>query len=163
MKINNSDDKIDLPYRLGVGLMLVNKDNKVLIAQRIDTKINGWQMPQGGIDTGETPSKAVLREMGEEIGTNKGIIIAEAKSWYFYDIPKFMIPKLWGGKYKGQKQKWFLIRFTGQDSEINVDTENQEFKEWKWSSIEEMMKVIVPFKTTLYKAVIKEFEKYLKS
>jgi putative (di)nucleoside polyphosphate hydrolase len=105
MKLKNDDSYDALPYRLGVGLMLLNQENKILIGQRIDTKINGWQMPQGGIDEGETPSKAVLREMEEEIGTNKGIIISETKSWYFYDIPKFMIPKLWNGQYKGQKPR----------------------------------------------------------
>jgi putative (di)nucleoside polyphosphate hydrolase len=161
MKLKNDDSYDALPYRLGVGLMLLNQENKILIGQRIDTKINGWQMPQGGIDEGETPSKAVLREMEEEIGTNKGIIISETKSWYFYDIPKFMIPKLWNGQYKGQKQKWFLIKFTGNDSDIHLDTKNQEFREWQWCSLDEIMNLVVPFKKTLYKAIIKEFKKFL--
>jgi putative (di)nucleoside polyphosphate hydrolase len=158
----NKDDDDILPYRLGVGLFLINSENKVLVGQRIDSKISRWQMPQGGIDKGETPSKAVFREMKEEIGTDKGIIIAEAKTWYFYDIPKSMIPRLWNGKYKGQKQKWFLMRFTGDDSDIDVNTVNKEFKEWKWCSIDEIMGIIIPFKKTLYKAVIKEFIQYLK-
>jgi putative (di)nucleoside polyphosphate hydrolase len=162
MKLPGKGDYDSLPYRLGVGLVLFNHDKKILIGQRIDSKMNGWQMPQGGIDNGETPSQAVLREMEEEIGTNKGKIISEAKNWYFYDIPKYIVPKLWNGQYKGQKQKWFLIEFTGTDGDIKIDTINQEFKEWKWSNIDELMEIIVPFKKTLYKAVIKEFEKHLK-
>jgi putative (di)nucleoside polyphosphate hydrolase len=160
--MQNKENADDLPYRLGVGMMLINDQNQVLLGKRIDTKMDKWQMPQGGLDEGETPRMAVFREMKEEIGTNNGTIIAEAKMWYCYDIPKWMIPRLWNGQYKGQKQKWFLIKFTGNDSDIHIDTEHQEFKEWKWCAIEEIIDIIIPFKKKLYKAVLKEFEQYLK-
>lgn len=151
-----------LPYREGVGMMIVNKDKKVFVGQRSDTRARAWQMPQGGVDIGETPSSAALREMAEEIGSDKGQIIAESKNWYSYDLPKFLVPKLWNGTYKGQKQKWFLIEFLGQDSEININTEIPEFVKWRWASLEELPHIIVPFKKRLYKAVVEEFSFYFK-
>ncbi|RYE06091.1 MAG: RNA pyrophosphohydrolase [Rickettsiaceae bacterium] len=148
----------DLPYRPGVGMVIINQKNQIFLGRRIDTRIEAWQMPQGGIDLGETPSCAALREMMEETGTNKGLIIAESKYWYSYDLPKFLIPKLWNGSFKGQKQKWFLIRFIGSDSDININTDTPEFGEWRWSSSSELPKVIIPFKRKLYEAVLKEFQ-----
>lgn len=150
-----------LPYRLGVGMMIINESNQVLVGKRIDAKLQAWQMPQGGIDLGETPSKAAFREMFEELGSNAGEIIAESKYWYSYDIPKFLIPKLWDGNYKGQKQKWFLIKFTGKDEDINLETEHQEFSEWRWVDIDELYDIIIPFKKKLYKAVLDEFRPLL--
>jgi putative (di)nucleoside polyphosphate hydrolase len=150
-----------LPYRPGVGMMIVNKHMKVFVAKRIDTKTQAWQMPQGGINIAETPSKAALREMKEEIGTNKAEIIAESRVWYSYDIPEFLISKLWHGRYKGQKQKWFLMRFNGEDSDININTTIPEFSDWKWADISDLEAIIVPFKRKLYKAVINEFSQYL--
>lgn len=152
-----------LPYRPGVGMMIVNNDNKVFVGKRIDTRIEAWQMPQGGIDIGETPSRAALREMQEEIGSNKGIIIAESKFWYNYDLPKFLIPKLWDGKFRGQKQKWFLIKFTGSNKDININTGQPEFNEWRWATIDELPSIIIPFKKKLYDAVIREFRTVLES
>lgn len=153
----------ELPYRLGVGMMILNSENKVFVGKRIDTKIRAWQMPQGGIDLGETPSGAAMREMREEIGSCDGFIIAESKFWYSYDLPKFLIPKLWNGTYKGQKQKWFLIRFTGADKDIDLDNFlNTEFSEWCWAEIEDLPNIIIPFKRKLYEAVVKEFSSLIK-
>ena len=146
-----------LPYRPGVGMMIVNHQNMVFVGKRIDTKIEAWQMPQGGIDVGETPSKAAIREMHEEIGSDKGYILAESRYWYSYDLPKFLIPKLWNGSFRGQKQKWFLIRFEGRDKDINLLTPSPEFCEWRWVSIEELPSIIIPFKRKLYQAVVEEF------
>ena len=151
--INNA-----LPYRPSVGMMILDQQNMVFVAKRIDTKIVAWQMPQGGIDIGETPSSAALREMLEEIGTSDGYIVAESKYWYSYDLPKSLIPKLWGGSFRGQKQKWFLIRFMGTNNDINIHTNNPEFSEWRWVSIAELPSIIIPFKRKLYKAVIEEFK-----
>jgi putative (di)nucleoside polyphosphate hydrolase len=148
----------NLPYRKGVGMMIINQESKVFVGKRIDTKTRGWQMPQGGMNTGETPSRAVFREMKEELGTNKGEIIAESKYWYSYDLPEFLVPKLWDGAYKGQKQKWFLIRYTGSDEDINIKTATPEFYEWSWVDIEDLPVMIVHFKKKLYNAVLKEFE-----
>lgn len=150
-----------LPYRLGVGMMILNSKNQIFVGKRIDAKLQAWQMPQGGIHMGETPSKAAMREMMEEIGSNNGTIVAESKNWYSYDIPKFLIPKLWNGNYRGQKQKWFLINFVGSDSDINIDTNHPEFQEWRWADIDELYDIIIPFKRKLYSAVIEEFKPLL--
>jgi putative (di)nucleoside polyphosphate hydrolase len=147
----------ELPYRPSVGMMIIDKDDRIFVGKRVDTKIAAWQMPQGGIDLGETPSVAALREMAEEIGCNKGYIIAESNYWYSYDVPKALIPKLWDGHFRGQKQRWFLIRFTGTSEEININTPNPEFEEWRWTKLDELLSIIIPFKRKLYKAVIKEF------
>lgn len=152
----------ELPFRHGVGMMILNKRGHIFVGKRIESKFEAWQMPQGGILTGETPSRAVFREMKEEIGCDSGNIIAETKKWYSYNIPDFLISKLWSGQFKGQKQKWFLLEFTGSDSDISVDTDNPEFREWRWVSKEEILDIIVPFKKRLYIAVIKEFEHLLK-
>lgn len=146
-----------LPYRPGVGMMIIDKNSRIFVGKRIDTKIQAWQMPQGGINIGETPSLAALREMSEEIGCNKGYIIAESKFWYSYDLPQTLIPKLWGGNFRGQKQKWFLIKFTGTNEDININTKTPEFEEWRWAELDELLSIIIPFKRKLYKAVIKEF------
>ena len=157
-EIKNTDF---LPYRPCVGMMIINKEKMIFVAKRMDTKIQAWQMPQGGIDLGETPSKAAMREMEEEIGTSNGRIIAESKNWYSYDIPKFLIHKLWNGCYKGQRQKWFLIEYTGSDSDINLRTKNPEFTEWRWANVNELPEIIIPFKKRLYDSVVKEFKTFL--
>lgn len=148
----------DLPFRPGVGMMIIDRHNRVFLGKRVDSKSNCWQMPQGGIDLGETPSKAALREMLEEIGSDKGKIIAESKRWYSYRVPPFLVPRLWDGKYCGQRQKWFLIRFTGEDEDININTSHPEFDEWKWSEMDGLLEEIIPFKLRLYKEVIQEFK-----
>ena len=163
MKKKHIDNKnsTNLPFRQGVGMMIVDKQNRVFVGRRVDSRGNSWQMPQGGIDLGETPSAAALREMEEEIGSGSGEIIAESKNWYSYRIPEVLIPKLWDGQYCGQRQKWFLIRFTGEDSDINIDTEHPEFGQWKWVSLKELLKNIIPFKFKLYKQIIKEFKDFI--
>lgn len=151
---------LKLDYRLGVGLVIINKNKQIFVGKRIDSKT--WQMPQGGIDPGETPSKAAIREMKEEIGCDGGKIIAEAKNWYCYDLPKKAIPKLWGGKYKGQKQKWFLIELTSSEEEIDLsNSEYPEFEAWKWVTREELIRLIVKFKKKLYISVVREFKHFL--
>lgn len=154
-------NNLNLPYRLGVGIILVNKDNKIFVGKRIDTRSEAWQMPQGGIDKGEKPKQAVMRELYEEVGIINAKIIKETENWYSYDIPDHLIAKLWNGKYRGQKQKWFLIRFLGNDDEINIHNKHAEFKEWKWTDIDEILEIIVPFKKELYKQIFKELKEYL--
>lgn len=149
---------LKLPFRPGVGMMIVDKKNRIFVGKRIDSKANCWQMPQGGIDIGETPSSAALREMHEEIGSDKGYIIAESNKWYSYRLPKFLISKLWEGKYCGQRQKWFLIRFTGEDSDININTKHPEFDSWRWIEIKDLLDNVIPFKHKLYSKVIAEFK-----
>lgn len=141
-------------------MMIINAENLIFVGCRMDTK-DSWQMPQGGIDTGETPSKAAMREMKEEIGTDKGCILAETKNWYSYNIPKIFIPRLWNGQFRGQKQKWFLIKFTGIDSDINLLNETQEFSSWKWVDASTLLEIIIPWKRKLYKAVCDEFSMFL--
>ena len=161
-KLHYKSEKKELPYRPCVGMMILNKDrNMILVGKRIDSKANAWQMPQGGIDAGETPSKAALREMKEELGTNNAVIVSESKQWYSYDVPKVLIPRLWNGNYKGQRQKWFLIQFNGTDDEIDINTENPEFAEWKWIDKDELLDVVISFKYRLYKAILNEFHNFL--
>lgn len=149
-------------YRRGVGLMLLNRDNLVFVARRIDMNDEAWQMPQGGIDGDETPEIAAMRELEEEIGTNNATIIAESREWLHYDLPKDLRQKLWGGRYKGQKQKWFLLRFEGQDSEINIATKHPEFSSWQWVDPVRLPELIVPFKRDIYRQVLVEFADYLR-
>jgi putative (di)nucleoside polyphosphate hydrolase len=154
----NENTAIDnLPFRPGVGMMIIDRENRIFVGKRIDSKANGWQMPQGGIDLGETPSSAALREMKEEIGCNAGYIIAESKNWYSYRVPNYLVPKLWDGQYCGQRQKWFLIRFTGTDNDININTQHPEFQQWKWVNFDELLLDVISFKLKLYKQVVKEF------
>jgi len=151
----------DLPYRPCAGMMLLNHENKVFVGQRIDTTMEAWQMPQGGIDEGEHIRSAALRELKEEIGTDKVEILARTPGWLYYDLPRDLVGKVWGGKYRGQKQKWYLMRFLGEDSEINLDTPHPEFSAWKWVDIDEVPNLIVPFKRDLYRAIVDEFKEYL--
>lgn len=146
-----------LPYRLGVGVMLVNSARQVFVAKRIDMTSEAWQMPQGGIDEGETPLICAQRELKEEIGTDKAVLIAESAGWYEYDLPAELVPMIWGGRFRGQRQKWFAMRFTGQDSDIDLQTEHPEFCEWKWVEPDGLPGLIVPFKRDLYSALLKEF------
>lgn len=156
----------NLPYRYGVGLMILNDQNKIFMGKRIDShhdSKHAWQMPQGGINLGETPSSAAFREMEEEIGCNNGDIIAESKSWYRYDIPEHLVEKLWSGQYKGQQLKWFLIKFNGTNENINLKkTKHPEFYRWQWFEKYKLSHVVVPFKKKLYKEVIIEFKNLIK-
>jgi putative (di)nucleoside polyphosphate hydrolase len=151
---------INLPYRRGVGMMMLNAHGNVFIARRIDTLSDAWQMPQGGIDEGEAPRDAALRELEEEIGTRNATIIGETAEWLNYDLPDALVPVLWNGRFRGQTQKWFCLRFHGHDSEINIATQNPEFLEWKWTSIDSLPDVIVPFKRALYQRIVNEFSKF---
>lgn len=146
------------PYRRGMGIVLVNARGRVFVAQRIDTKELAWQMPQGGIDKGETPRAAALRELQEEIGTDKARIIAVTRGWLRYDLPADLQAKVWKGKYRGQEQKWFLMRFTGADTDIDLATEHPEFSTWKWLPFTHLPRVIVGFKRDIYRQVVTAFK-----
>jgi len=146
-----------LPYRRGVGMMLVNAEGRVFVAKRIDTVAEAWQMPQGGIDEGEDPHAAALRELEEEIGTSKAEIMADSGGWLRYDLPDALIPKLWKGRYRGQEQMWFLLRFTGADADINIATAHPEFSEWRWAEMHTLPDLIVPFKRELYQQIVQKF------
>jgi putative (di)nucleoside polyphosphate hydrolase len=150
----------DLPYRPCVGIMLFNKDGKVFVGRRIDQTVEGWQMPQGGIDKGESPKQAVLRELKEEVGTDKAEIISEMEDWVTYDLPEHLIGVAFHGKYKGQKQKWFALRFTGEDGDIDLTSHEPEFSAFKWVDLKALPTLIVPFKRDTYKAVIAALGKY---
>ena len=147
----------ELPYRRGVGIMLVNPSGLVFVAKRIDMPSDAWQMPQGGIDADETPQQAAKREMLEEIGTDRADFIAESAGWYTYDLPPELIGVIWGGRYRGQEQKWFVARFTGRDTDVNIATEHPEFLDWKWAEPARLPDLIVPFKRDLYRAIVDEF------
>lgn len=149
-----------LPYRPCAGIMLINSEDKVFVARRIDTDLDAWQMPQGGIDDGEDPRQAAVRELMEEIGTDKADIIAESVGWIPYDLPADLVGKVWKGKYRGQTQKWFLMRFLGQDSDINIATEHPEFNAWQWVPLADVPRLIVPFKRDVYERVVAEFHAY---
>ncbi|MEO3428162.1 RNA pyrophosphohydrolase [Pelagibius sp. CAU 1746] len=153
-----------LPYRPCVGMLLLNGDDKVFVGRRIDTAREGdniWQMPQGGIDEGETPQEAVLREMEEEIGTAKAEIVAESRQWLHYDLPGHLVGKVWKGRYRGQKQRWFALRFMGRDSDIDLATEHPEFDAWQWVELEDVPGLVIPFKRDTYRAVVSEFRDLL--
>ena len=141
--------------------MLINDDGHVFVGQRLDNNQNAWQMPQGGIDGAEDPKTAAYRELLEETGvTHENVkFLASSSKWLLYDLPEDLITKLWDGKYRGQKQKWFLFKFLGSDEDINIATENPEFSNWKWIPKENLLKEIVPFKKSVYKSVLKEFER----
>ena len=149
-----------LPYRSNVGIMMVNEKGYVFVGQRLDNNQDAWQMPQGGIDPGEDPETAAYRELLEETGVKKQDVrfVASSSKWLSYDLPEDLIPILWNGKFRGQKQKWFLFKFLGEDGDINIATEHPEFSKWKWISKENLLKEIVPFKKSVYENVLKEFK-----
>ncbi|HQS69600.1 MAG: RNA pyrophosphohydrolase [Novosphingobium sp. 28-62-57] len=152
-----------LPYRPCVGVMLVNSAGRVFVGKRIDNRevnADAWQMPQGGIDEGEELHPAALRELQEETGVPAHLvtIIAESREEHFYDLPDLLVGKLWGGKYRGQRQKWLLMRFAGEDTDINLDAhDHAEFEEWKWVEPDLLPDLIVPFKKRVYRQVVDEF------
>ena len=145
------------PYRLGVGIVLLNAQSHAFVARRLDTPGNAWQFPQGGIDEGEQPLVAALREMKEEIGTDRAEFLAESADWLTYDLPTEIADQAWKGRYRGQRQKWFLFRFQGNDAEIDINTEHPEFCEWRWMPLSDIPPLIVPFKRALYDLVVAEF------
>ena len=153
----------DLPYRAAVGVMLLNADGKVFVGQRLDNALDAWQMPQGGLDPGESSEQGALRELEEETGIDRALveIVACASRTLDYDLPADLQGKVWGGKYRGQRQTWFLARFTGADADVRIDTAEPEFRAWKWAEPRDLPAMIVPFKQELYRAVLAEFAKYL--
>jgi len=145
------------PYRPCVGIMLLNVDGQVFTARRNDSFTDAWQMPQGGIDPGEEPRAAAFRELEEEIGTNHAELLAETEDWLTYELPDELLNVTWKGRYRGQKQKWFALRFLGSDSDINLETEHPEFVEWRWTPMAEVPQFIVPFKRDVYVQVVARF------
>ncbi|OWU85534.1 RNA pyrophosphohydrolase [Oceanicola sp. 22II-s10i] len=147
-----------LPYRRNVGVMLANASGQVFVGQRLDFTSDAWQMPQGGIDKGEDARTAALRELEEETGVSPDLVTIEAESegWHAYDLPADLVAKLWKGRYRGQEQKWFLMRFHGTDDQVNIQTAHPEFGAWKWLDKGELLDAIVPFKRAVYEAVLEE-------
>jgi putative (di)nucleoside polyphosphate hydrolase len=145
--------KEELPLRTGVGIVLLNSKNKIFVGKRIDNPKKFWQMPQGGVDKNEELLQAAKRELKEETSIKSVELIKELDEWLEYDLPKNLLGKLWKGKYKGQKQKWFIMKFLGNESEINVKTSHPEFFEWKWIELDEITKVVVDFKLNVYKKI----------
>lgn len=156
--MSHNHDYQNLPYRRGVGALLLNPAGEVLVARRIDTPEDAWQFPQGGIDKGERPRRAVLRELMEELGTDKAEIIAKSASWYSYDLPVELLGRVWKGRYRGQRQRWFALRFTGRDDDIDLAASpHPEFDAWRWSPLATTPALAVPFKRQLYEALVSEF------
>jgi len=156
-------DSKDLPYRPCVGVMMINEEGNIFAAQRKDSAVPAWQMPQGGIDEGEKSRDAALRELWEETSVTANLVdfIAKAPNWVTYDLPGELIGKIWGGKFRGQRQRWFLYRFNGRDDQINIATEHPEFSEWRWIGADEMIASIVPFKRAVYEEVVAAFRAHL--
>ena len=152
------NDHKELPLRIGVGIILLNKKNKVFVGKRIDNPKNFWQMPQGGVNQNENLLHAAKRELEEETGIKSVELVKELKEWLQYDLPKNLLGKIWEGKYRGQNQKWFIMNFIGKDDEINIKTKNPEFLDWKWIKISELPKIAVNFKIELYKKIKEELE-----
>ncbi|EAR50623.1 hydrolase, NUDIX family, NudH subfamily protein [Oceanicola granulosus HTCC2516] len=152
------DDIARLPYRPCVGVVLANARGEVFVGQRADRDEPAWQMPQGGLDAGESVREAALRELVEEtgVGADRVEMVAETADWLTYDLPAEVIPTRWGGRYRGQKQKWVLLRFTGADTDIRIDTDHPEFSAWAWVRPDEALERIVPFKRPVYAAMLEE-------
>ena len=147
-----------LPLRTGVGVIVINKDNKVFVGKRKDNPIDKWQMPQGGVDKGEELVDAMRRELKEETSIKNIKIIKEIDGWLDYELPKNLLGKIWKGKYRGQKQKWFIVKFLGEESEINITTKRPEFIEWKWVERNQLPNIIVDFKKNVYERLVVELK-----
>jgi 8-oxo-dGTP pyrophosphatase MutT (NUDIX family) len=154
---SHTSTRSDDGYRLGVGIMLLNNRGNIFVGQRIDVNEEAWQMPQGGVEERETPREAALRELQEELGTSKAEIIAETKTWFRYDLPIEHLDSSRHGRWRGQQQKWFLMLFRGQDSDIDIAKEDPEFSQWQWVTTDRLIELIVPFKRQLYLRVLQEF------
>ena len=150
-----------LPLRIGVGAIVLNNKNKVFVGKRKDNPVNKWQMPQGGVDKNESSLIAIKRELDEETSIKNIKILKEIDGWFEYELPKNLLGIVWKGKFRGQKQKWFIVRFTGEESEINLKTKHPEFIEWKWVEVDDLTKVIVDFKKGVYKKLVVELKKFI--
>ena len=146
----------ELPLRIGVGIILLNHENNIFVGKRIDNPKNSWQMPQGGVDENEDFLQAAKRELEEETGVKSVKLIKELDGWFKYDLPNYLLGKLWKGKYRGQKQKWLVMKFLGKSSEINVKTKNPEFFEWKWIELSQLASIAVHFKVDIYRKIKEE-------
>ena len=157
-------DSSSLPYRPCAGVMILNREGKVFVGQRLDSMLEAWQMPQGGIDPGENALQAAIREVGEETGITPEHLqlLAEAPDELTYDLPEEMIGRIWKGKWRGQRQRWFLFAFTGTDDDVDIATSHQEFRAWRWVDPADLPHLIVPFKRALYEAVLAAFAEPLK-
>ena len=149
-------NKKELPLRIGVGIILLNHENNIFVGKRIDSPKNSWQMPQGGVDENEDFLQAAKRELEEETGVKSVKLIKELDGWFKYDLPEYLLGKIWEGKYRGQKQKWFVMKFLGKSSEINVKTKNPEFFEWKWIELSQLASIAVHFKVDIYRKIKEE-------
>ena len=156
-------DRETLPYRPAAGIMLLNREGRVFVAQRLDSSLEAWQMPQGGLDEGEDPAEGALRELEEETGIRRDLveILARAPAELLYDLPDDLLGKIWKGRFRGQVQHWFLARFLGRDADVNIETAEPEFRAWKWAEPSELPAMIVPFKKKLYEDVIQAFADWL--
>jgi putative (di)nucleoside polyphosphate hydrolase len=156
-------DPASLPYRPAAGVMLLNRERKVFVAQRLDSTLEAWQMPQGGLDEGEDAQAGALRELEEETGIAPRFveIVARAPQDLTYDLPPDLVGKMWKGKWRGQRQAWFLCRFTGRDDDVNIATPHPEFRAWKWADPQDLPAMIVPFKKKLYEDVLEAFREHL--
>ncbi|GAA0551499.1 putative (di)nucleoside polyphosphate hydrolase [Rhizomicrobium palustre] len=150
----------DLPYRRGVGIMLLNAAGEVFVGRRIDQTVESWQMPQGGVDKGEADEEAAMRELGEEVGTDKAEIIGRLPGDFAYDLPPHLLGVALHGKYRGQKQSWFVLRFLGQDSDIDLTRHEPEFAEWRWAKVDELLDLIVPFKREIYAEIVAAYKSW---
>jgi len=152
-----------LPYRPAAGVMLLNHARKVWVGQRLDSTLEAWQMPQGGLDEGEDPQAGALRELEEETGIAPALVevIARSRGELTYDLPPDLVGELWKGKWRGQRQVWFLMRFKGTDADVRIDTPDPEFRAWKWAEPADLPSLIVPFKRDLYRAVLAEFSHWV--
>ena len=153
-------DKI-LPLRTGVGIILINNQNKIFVAKRIDNPIDKWQMPQGGVEPSEELVDAMKRELVEETSVESIKILKEINYWLEYELPQNLLGKIWKGRFRGQNQKWFIVKFTGSEKEINLSTKYPEFMEWKWIKVDELINVVVDFKKDVYKKLIIEIKKII--
>ena len=156
-------DRESLPYRPAAGVMLLNRAGKVWVGQRLDSTLEAWQMPQGGLDPGEAPEDGALRELEEEtgIGRDKVEILARCDEQLLYDLPDDLLGKIWKGRWRGQSQTWFLMRFIGEDKDVNLQTKEPEFRAWRWAEPADLPELIVPFKQGLYRDVLKAFAAWL--